>query len=173
MPAPATFDRAAGRVLHAHETNGSGRDAAAGELVLRRAELTPVGADARSVLEEPRRLSHQLPDIVDRVADRDDETGGRLRVAVGIDRHNPALLLVPSEDRLAARVAQAVGGEPYVEPDRAVERAVLVEQEPGQLLLEEQGLYVREDLLLDALGRDKSLRLPRGKCLGPVGPILS
>src|SRR5690606_34232770 len=77
-------DRAAGGVLDPHEGDGAGGRAAAGELLLRRAEAGPVRADARAVLEQPRALAHQPPDVVEVVLDGDDEAGARLRTDVGV-----------------------------------------------------------------------------------------
>src|SRR5690606_38053087 len=152
----ARLDRAARGILHAHKADRAGGLAAAGELLLRGAQLGPICAHARAELEQAGALAHELPDVVDRIVDGDDEARGGLRMLVGIDGDDLLPLLIPSEDGLAARVADAVlVVQAHIEPDGTVEGAVLMQAEPGQLVVEALAVLARgEIILLDAPVRD-------------------
>src|SRR4029079_17220347 len=99
--------------------------AALGELLLRRAELREVDAGAGAAAEDDALPADPVEDGLHRVLDREDEAGRALRLLLEAD----------------------------VEPDRAVERGVLVDEDRLQLGLERLGLLlVREVAALLAPG---------------------
>ena len=108
----AGLDGARGRVGAAHEGDRAGRRAAGGEQLLGGADAGEVEAGAGAALEDEALLLVPVQDRVHRVVDREDEAGGDLLRRRGAD----------------------------VEPDRGVEREVLVDQQPGQLVLEQLGV---------------------------------
>src|SRR5439155_16050161 len=110
----ARLDGAGGRVGAAHEGDRAGGVSALRELLLRRAELRQVDARAGAAAEDDALAANPVEDGLHRVLDREDETRTALR-----------LLL-----------------EPNVEPDRAVERGVLVDEDRLQLGLEGFGVLV-------------------------------
>ena len=110
----ARLDRAGGRVGAAHERDRAGGVAALRQLLLRRAQVREVDARARAAAEDDALAADPVEDRLHRVVDREDEAGGALRLLLEAD----------------------------VEPDRAVERGVLVDEDRLQLGLERLGLVV-------------------------------
>ena len=108
----AGLDGAGGRVGAAHERDRAGRGAAGGQQLLGRPDPGEVEAGAGAALEDQALLAVPVEDRVHRVVDGEDEAG---------------------RDLLRARRAD-------VEPDRGVEREHLVQQRPGQLVLEDLGV---------------------------------
>ena len=139
----ARLDDRGDGVIHPHEADRPRRLAAAGELLLAGAERGEVGAGARAELEEHRLAGRQPHDAFHVVADALDEAGRGLRVLVGARRPRVTVagLLVPSP--VVGRAVDPVAVEqPDVEPDRRVERAVLVQAEGRQLVVEPLGVLV-------------------------------
>ena len=107
---------------------GPGRVAALRELLLRAAELREVEARAGAAAEDHALAPDPVEDRLHRVVDREDEAGGALRLLLEAD----------------------------VEPDRRVERGVLVDEDRLQLGLERVGLLVgREVAALAAPAADR------------------
>ena len=110
----ARLDGARGRVGAAHEGDRTGRRTAGGEELLGGADAGEVEAGAGAALEDEALLLVPVEDRVHRVVDREDEAGRDLLRRRGAD----------------------------VEPHRGVEGEVLVDQQPGQLVLEDLGVAV-------------------------------
>ena len=108
----AGLDGAGGGVGAAHEGDRAGGGAAGGEQLLGGADAGEVQAGAGAALEDEALFLVPVQDRVHRVVDGEDEAGGDLLRRLGAD----------------------------VEPDRGVEREVLVHQQPGQLVLEDLGV---------------------------------
>ena len=107
---------------------GPGRVAALRELLLRGAQPREVDAGARAAAEDDALAADPVEDRLHRVLDREDEAGRALRLLLEAD----------------------------VEPDRRVERGVLVDQDRLQLGLEGVGLLVgREVAALAAPAADR------------------
>ena len=124
----ARLDRAGGRVGAAHEAHRPGGVAALRELLLRRAQLREVDARARAAAEDDALAADPVEDRVHRVLDREDEARRALRLLLEAD----------------------------VEPDRGVERGVLVDQDRLQLGLEGLGLRLVDEVpALAAPGADR------------------
>ena len=108
----AGLDGAGRGVGAAHEGDRAARRTAAGEQLLGRADPGEVEAGAGAALEDEALLLVPVEDGVHRVVDAEDEAGA---------------------DLLRRRRTD-------VEPDRGVEREVLVDQQPGHLVLEGLGV---------------------------------
>src|SRR5581483_2188906 len=108
------LDRPRARVRAAHERHRAGGVAALRQLLLRRAELREVDAGAGAAAEDDALAANPVEDRLHRVVDREDEAGGALRLLLEAD----------------------------VEPDRAVEGCVLVDEDGLQLGLEGVALRV-------------------------------
>ena len=108
------LDGARGGVGTAHEGDRARGGATGGEELLGGADPGEVEAGTGAALEDEALLLVPVQDRVHRVVDGEDEAG---------------------RDLLRARGA-------HVEPDRGVEGEVLVDQQPGQLVLEELGVGV-------------------------------
>ena len=136
----ARLDDAGDRVVDPHEADRARGLAAAGELLAAGAEGREVGAGARAELEEHGLAVGQPHDPFHVVADALDEAGRGLGVLVGAGGPDDgAGLLVPPP--VVGRPGDAVAvEEPDVEPDRRVERAVLVQAEGRQLVVEPLGV---------------------------------
>src|SRR5439155_15937860 len=96
--------------------------AALGELLLRGAQAREVDARARAAAEDDPLAADPVEDRLHRVVDREDEAGGALRLLLETD----------------------------VEPDRGVERGVLVDEDRLQLGLEGVGLLVAREVAAGA-----------------------
>ncbi len=105
----ARLDRAGGRIGPSHETHRSGGGATALERFVRRPDPRQVDAGTRAALEDQTLLAVPVEDRGHLVLDGEDEAGARLL------RHAP---------------------HPDVEPDRAVERGALGDQDVLQLVAE-------------------------------------
>ena len=114
----ARLDDAGKRVVALHERHRARRRAAAREQFLRRTDRRQVRARARSELEQHPLGPRQGQDGIHRVLDRVDEAGRALR-------------------RLL---------EPAVEPDRAVERRLLVDQDVLEVLAERLQILVGREV---------------------------
>ena len=114
----ARLDRAGGRVGAAHEGDRAGGVAALRELLFRRAQPRQVEAGARAAAEDDALAADPVEDRLHRVVDREDEAGAALRLRLEAD----------------------------VEPDRRVERRVLVDEDRLELGLEGVGLLVRREV---------------------------
>src|SRR5690606_25671131 len=110
----AGLDGARGGVGTTHEGDRAGGGAAGGEELLGGADAGEVQAGAGAALEDEALLLVPVEDRLHRVVDGEDEAGRHLLRARGAD----------------------------VEPDRGVEREVLVHEEPGDLVLEDLGVGV-------------------------------
>jgi len=114
----AGLDRARRRVGAAHEGDRAGGIAALGELLLGRAKLREVDARAGAAAEDDALAPDPVEDGLHRVLDREDEAGRALRLLLEAD----------------------------VEPDRAVEGGVLIDEDRLQLGLEGLGLLVVDEV---------------------------
>ena len=121
----AGLDGAGGGVRAAHEGDRAGRGAAGGQQLLGGADQREVQAGAGATLEDQPLLAVPVQDRVHRVVHREDEARGDLLGRGGAD----------------------------VEPDRAVEREHLVQQHPGQLVLEQGGVLVGGEVVVLPAGR--------------------
>src|SRR5581483_9410411 len=110
----ARLDRARARIRAAHERHGARRVAALRQLLLRGAELRQVDPGAGAAAEDDALPADPVEDVLHRVLDRKDEARGALRLLLEAD----------------------------VEPDGAVERGVLVDEDRLQLGLERVALLV-------------------------------
>jgi hypothetical protein len=132
----ARLDDARKRVVPLHEGHRAARRAAAGQQLARTPDLRQVRAGARAELEEHALGPRQRQDGVHRVADRVDEARRALR-----------------------RLLEAA-----VEPDGAVERALLVDQQVLQLVAERLQVGVGPEVLL-------FLRPPRNRVHHPADEL--
>ncbi len=128
------------RIIDPHEADGTRRLAAAGELLLAGAEGRQVGAGPGAELEEHGLALGEPHDPFHIVADALDEAGRGLGELVGTLRPgNRAGLLVPPI--IVGRAADPVDVEQAnIEPDRRVERPVLIQAEGRQLVIEPFGV---------------------------------
>src|SRR6476620_7606576 len=148
----AGLDGARRRVGAAHEGDRAGRVAALRELLLRRAEPREVDARAGAAAEDDAFAPDPVEDRLHGVLDREDEAGRALRLLLEAD----------------------------VEPHRAVERGVLVDEDRLELGLEGLGVLVvdevaaglapADDRLDDAADHllDARLALRRGEAAAEV-----
>ena len=133
-------------IVDLEERKRSARFAAAAQLFARAAQRGKIAASAAAVFEE-HRLAHRQPhDVFHRVVDRLDETGAALRIfvlgrgALGL----PGFAVVRSSCPTPASLPMPyLMKEADVEPNRAVERAILIGAEPGQLVVENFGRFSR------------------------------
>ena len=128
-------------VVHAHERKRAARLAAAGELLAMRAQRAQIGPRARAELEQHGLAAGEIHDVFHVVAHALDEAGRALRKLIRIFR-----LIDGLRDRvpmpIALRALHAVlMKKADVEPDRAVERPVLMQAEPGQLAVESFAIF--------------------------------
>ena len=115
-------------VIAAHEGDRPGRRAAAGELLLAGADSGEVAAGATAPFEEQRLASGEVHDRLHGVFHGVDEAGGALGRRLGTD----------------------------IEPDRAVERGELIDEQEAQLLLEgDRLLRVQEVTAVAAPAADR------------------
>ncbi len=114
------------------------RVAAAGEFLARGAQRGEIRAGAGTVFEEHGLGGGEAHDVLHVVLHALDETGTRLRIVVlAGSALRLAGILVPVPAAFAAAVAHAVlMMEPYIEPNRRVEGTVLVQAQPGEILIE-------------------------------------
>ena len=123
-------------VVDPHERERARRLAATGELLALTAKRGEVGAGARAELEQHGLAASEIHDVFHVVLDALDEAGAALWIFVGIvGHHHVVLRLIPPP--VARRSLHAVLViEPDVEPDRRVERTMLVDAEPGKVAVE-------------------------------------
>ena len=139
-------------VVHLQEGERAARDAAAAELLAGGAERGEIAAGARAVLEEHRLAGGQAHDVLHRVVDGLDEAGAPLRVFIlGFRALGLAGAVVVKVISFASTLADMVlVPEAHVEPDRRIERSMLVHAKPGQLVVESlRGFFIREIAVLD------------------------
>ena len=122
----AGLDGARGGVGAAHKGDRARGGAAGGEQLLGGADAREVQAGTGAALEDEALLLVPVQDRVHRVVDREDEAG---------------------RDLLRRRRTD-------VEPDRGVEGEVLVDQQPGQLVLEDLGVGVGGEVAVVLAGLD-------------------
>ena len=131
----AAFDHSGHLVVHAHERERAARLAAARQLFAMRAESAQIGPRARAEFEEHGLAAGEVHDVFHIVLNALDEAGRALRIFVRVFR------LV---DRFGDRIPTPIALRPFhavlmiqadVEPNRAVERPVLMEAEPGQIAI--------------------------------------
>ena len=144
----ARLDHVGHLVVHPQERKRAAGLAAAREFLARAAQRREVAAGAAAVLEQHRLRGRQAHDVLHRVLDALDETGAGLRVLVlGRGPAGATLLAVVEVIALALAVADAVLlVQADVEPDRRVEGAVLVQAEPGQVVVEVLGVLGRREV---------------------------
>ena len=137
-------------VVDAHEGEGAGGRAAAGEFFAGAADRRQVGAGAGAVFEEHGLAGGEAHDVFHVVFDGLDKAGGGLGVLVGgFGAVDGAGLDVPVVVALGALDAVLVV-EADVEPDGGVEGAVLVEAEPGELAVVGLGVFVGGEIAVVA-----------------------
>src|SRR6266511_4460375 len=126
-------------IVNLQERQRTARATATAELFLGRANRREIGAGAGAVFEEHRLAVGQAHDVFHVVLDRLDKTGAALRVfilsrgALGLTRL--AVVIPVAGRRVVADAVMVV--ETDIEPNRRVERPVLVEAEPGQLVIKD------------------------------------
>ena len=140
----ARLDRAGGAVADLEEAHQAAAAAAARERLVLAAKLREVGAGAGAVLEETGLPHPQVHDAAlghEVVADRLDEAGVGLRVAVGAVGEAHRAGGGVGDPVALRRAGDPVGEvEAGVEPLRAVRRRHLREQHVGQLVVERGGV---------------------------------
>ena len=143
-----------------------------------------IGAGAAAVFEE-HRLAHRQPhDVFHRVVDRLNETGAALRIFVlrrgALGLSSLAIVEIISSPGVFPDAVLVI--KPDVEPDRAVERAMLIHAEPGQFVVENFRRFrvgeitVGNSAIGDRAG-DAMDQLPHGSLatafmrVGPIGDV--
>jgi len=138
----AGLDHRGDLVEHPHEAQRPGRRPPAAEAFPAGPQRRKVGAGPRAVLEQHRLRRGEAHDVLHRVVDALDEARRRLgELIAALGFHGPAGLLVPVEVAFRTGHALAVV-QPHVEPHRGVERPVLVQAQPAQLVAERLGVGV-------------------------------
>jgi len=131
-------------VVDFKKTQRPARFAAAAEFLLARPDGGQIGAGAGTVLEEHGLAVGQLHDALHVVVDTLDEAGAGLGVFVlrgGPVRPLLGPVVVPvAASRSGAHAVLVV--EPHVEPHGRIERATLVEAQPGQLVIEHLAVFL-------------------------------
>ena len=122
--------------------SGPRRLAAAGELFALRAERRQVGAGAGAELEQHGLAAGELHDVFHVVVDALDEAGRALRILVRVlGLRDRVRFRDPSASCTCAPFDAVLVEQADVEPDRRVERAVLMQAEPGQLAIEPLAVF--------------------------------
>ena len=133
-------------VINPHERQRAGGLAAAAELFAMRAERRKVRASAGAELEQHGLAPRELHDVFHVVLHALDEAGRPLRIFVRV---------VGLIDQFGLRIPTPVAGRAFhpvlmeqadVEPDGRVERAVLMQAEPGQLAIEPLAVLVAREV---------------------------
>ena len=133
-------------VVNLQERQWTARAATAAEFFLAGANRGQVSAGAGAVFEEHRLAVGQPHDVFHVVLDRLDEAGAALRILV---LRRSAFSLA----RLAVVIPVPFGGvfadsilmvEADVEPDRRVERSILIDAQPGQLVAKNVAIRLAE-----------------------------
>ena len=132
----ARLDDAGDRVVDPHEADRAGRFAAAGEFLLAGAESGKIGASSRAKLEQHGLAMGQVHDAFHVVVDTLDEAGRRLGrlVGAGGPSDRTRLFIPPPVVGRSGNSITVV--KPDVEPDRGIERAVLIDAQGCQLVVE-------------------------------------
>ena len=133
-------------VVDAHEGKRPRRPAAAGKFLAMRSQRAQIGAGARTELEEHCLATGELHDVFHVVLDALNETGRGLGIFVGVLRlHDLVLRGIPVP--IAHRALDAVLMEQAdVEPNRRVERGVLMNAQPRQIAVEILGVGSRGEI---------------------------
>ena len=144
-------------VINFQKTHRAAGPATAAEFFPGRADRRKVRARAGAVFEEHRFAAGEAHDVFHVVRDRLDEAGAALRIFVlGGGALDLARLAAVKPVALAGVFADAVlMKQPHVEPDRRVERAVLVQAQPGQFLVENLAVRLAEIAVRDAPIRNR------------------
>ena len=130
-------------VVHPHERQRTRGLAAAGQLFTLASQGRKIRSRAGTKLEEHGLAAGEVHDVLHVVLHALNEAGAPLRVFVGVVRHHHvALGMVPAP--VARRSLDAVlVVEADVEPDRRVERTVLVDAEPREVAVEVLAVLLR------------------------------
>ena len=142
----AALDDRGDLVVDAHERQRPRRLPAAGELFAMRTQRAQIGAGARTELEEHGLAAGELHDVFHVVLDALNEAGRGLGELVGVLRlDNLVSLGVPVP--VAHRALDAVLVEQAdVEPDRRIERDVLMNAQPRQVAVEVLAVFSRGEI---------------------------
>ncbi len=129
----SALDHAGDRIVNPHEGQRAAGRTATRKLFPLAADGRQVGPRAAAELEQHRLRAGQTHDVLHVVFHSLDETGGTLRIFVRVFRLTDRLgRRIPIPIALRTRHAVLVK-QTDVEPDRAIERAVLMQTEPRQL----------------------------------------
>ena len=133
-------------VIDLEEAHRTRRTAAAGELLAAGTNRGQVSAGARAVLEEHGLRVGQFHDALHVVLDRLDEAGAGLRILVlGGGAAGHLGLAVPEPIAPVAALADLVlVVQPHIEPNRRIEGPILVDAQPGQLVVEHLAVFLAE-----------------------------
>ena len=142
----AALDDRGDLVVDAHERQRPRRLAAAGKLFAMRTQRAQIGAGARTKLEEHGLAAGELHDVFHIVLDALNEAGRGLGELVGVLRLGDlALLGIPVPVAHGALDAVLVE-QADIEPDRRIERGVLMNAEPRQVAVEILGVGGRGEI---------------------------
>ncbi len=138
----AGLHHAGNRVVHPQERHRPTRPPATGQFFMATAQGGEVGTRPAAELEQHRLAAGQFHDVFHRVTDGLDETGGALRVLVlGIGTLDGLALAVEIEITGTAAFADPVlVVQTAVKPHGRVERAVLIDAQPGQFMVKRLGI---------------------------------